>query len=162
MHGSSKSVQFIGQIDKPKKPPMPVSPTPPKPMPSHDSPYGCPQSPDMAEFPKPKLNSLPPDPLRKGEQYFIDLAGNIKKGPLNKSNACVCKPLFEKVEAKLDNDKQELKDHIDCRHDDLNAKICSLEKKTRNQLVTLNETVKEKLACERQECIQRIRAVSLV
>lgn len=43
------------------------------------SPYGCHYYPDTSEFPEPKLDSLPPDPLRKGEQYYLDLGGNIRK-----------------------------------------------------------------------------------
>ena len=43
------------------------------------SPYGCHAVPDIAKSLHPKLNSLPNEPLRKGEQYFLDLAGNIQK-----------------------------------------------------------------------------------
>lgn len=113
----------------------------------HDSPYGCPQSPDLNEFPQLKIDSLPSDPLSRGEQYFVDLAGNIKKGPVNKSNPCYCKPLFDKVEQKMESDKKELIDHIDCHHSHLSAKIYHLEKKT----ASLNETVKEKIASTTSE-----------
>ena len=118
---------------------------------SHDSPYGCPQSPDLSEFPALKIDSLPKDPLKKGEQYYIDLAGNIRKGPTNRISSCNCKPLFEKVERKMDSDKQEIKNHIDCRHDHLREKICHLEKKTTD----MSETFKEQIACERSECMTR-------
>lgn len=43
------------------------------------SPYGCHYFPDPQTFPQPRLDSLPSEPLRSGEQYFLDLAGNIKK-----------------------------------------------------------------------------------
>ena len=43
------------------------------------SPYGCHANPDIAKNLHLKLNSLPNEPLRKGEQYFLDLAGNIQK-----------------------------------------------------------------------------------
>lgn len=43
------------------------------------SPYGCHYYPDPKTFPKPRLDSLPHEPLKKGEQYYLDLAGNIKK-----------------------------------------------------------------------------------
>ena len=43
------------------------------------SPYGCFYPPDMAEFPQPRLDTLPKDPLGKGEQYYLDLSGNIRK-----------------------------------------------------------------------------------
>lgn len=124
---------------------------------SQESPYGCPRSPDLREFPKLKIDSLPQDPLRRGEQYYFDLAGNIKKGPVNRVPVCSCKPLFEKVEMKMDVDKQELKDHIDCKSEHLKEKIGVLEKKT----LDMGETLKEKIACERAECIQRSMRNSL-
>jgi hypothetical protein len=43
------------------------------------SPYGCHYYPDPKAFPQPNLDSLPHEPLKKGEQYYLDLAGNICK-----------------------------------------------------------------------------------
>ena len=45
------------------------------------SPYDCHLYPPVTaqELALPNLDSLPKDPLSAGEQYFIDLAGNIKK-----------------------------------------------------------------------------------
>jgi hypothetical protein len=43
------------------------------------SPYGCHYYPDPKVFPQPNLDSLPHEPLKKGEQYYLDLAGNICK-----------------------------------------------------------------------------------
>ena len=43
------------------------------------SPYGCHYSPDPTDFPDANPATLPDEPLGKGEQYFLDLAGNIKK-----------------------------------------------------------------------------------
>ncbi|RWS31785.1 ankyrin repeat domain-containing protein 6-like protein [Leptotrombidium deliense] len=97
---------------------------------AHDSPYGCPLYPDMTDFPQPKLDSLPTEPLKKGEQYYVDLAGNIRKGPVGKVFNCYCVPIFEK-------------------------------KKTSNQLITLQQTVKQKLANERTECANRNNRRSL-
>lgn len=37
----------------------------------HKSPYGCHTYPDIRNFPSPKLESLPKDPLEKGEQYYL-------------------------------------------------------------------------------------------
>lgn len=54
------------------------------------SPYGCHFYPDMKKFPSPKLETLPRDPLQKGEQYFIDLAGKIRKGPIGRASRCAC------------------------------------------------------------------------
>lgn len=57
------------------------------------SPYGCHYYPDPKAFPAPKLDTLPGEPLRKGEQYFLDLAGNICKVIFRKEYykfMCVC------------------------------------------------------------------------
>lgn len=53
------------------------------------SPYGCPQEPDMEEF-KLKIQSLPHEPLKKGEQYYLDLSGKIRKGPARAICDCNC------------------------------------------------------------------------
>lgn len=44
------------------------------------SPYGCHFYPDSRNFPPPKLETLPKEKLKKFEQYYLDLAGNIRKG----------------------------------------------------------------------------------
>jgi len=120
------------------------------------SPYGCHYEPDLDEFPLPRMNTLPDDPLRAGEQYFLDLAGNIKKGPTSKNSACYCGPAFQKFEKKLEKDKKELMKHIDSSHNKLDTKISHLERKTRDQLFNLNQTMKESFASERSECLDRM------
>ena len=120
------------------------------------SPYGCHYEPDMDEFPLPRMHTLPEDPLRAGEQYFLDLAGNIKKGPTSKNSACYCGPAFQKFEKKLERDKKELMKHIDSSHSKLDTKISHLERKTRDQLFNLNQTMKENFASERSECLDRM------
>lgn len=126
----------------------------------HDSPYGCPLAPDVKELCKTPTKSPPPDPLKKGEQYYIDLAGNVRKGPVGKS-VCFCSPLFEEFEKKLTKDKKELKEKIDSCHDNLDKKIDNLEEKTSHQLVTLNEAIKSKIANERSQCIERSQRSNL-
>jgi len=120
------------------------------------SPYGCHYEPDLDEFPLPRMNTLPDDPLRAGEQYFLDLGGNIKKGPTSKNSACYCGPAFQKFEKKLEKDKKELMKHIDSSHSKLDTKISHLERKTRDQLFNLNQTMKESFASERSECLDRM------
>lgn len=95
------------------------------------SPYGCHYYPDTSSFPKPKLDSLPTDPLRKGEQYYLDLAGNIRKGPVGVGYTCYCAPLFKHMEERLERDKKELKDHIDQAHAKLGHRVAGLEHRTR-------------------------------
>nr|XP_053639684.1 uncharacterized protein LOC128693835 [Cherax quadricarinatus] len=121
------------------------------------SPYGCQYYPptNVQELTTPNIDSLPKDPLSKGEQYFIDLAGNIKKGPVGVGYTCYCAPFFKNVEDKLEKDKVALMDHIDAAHDKLDAKITNLEHRTKSHIQHLSDNVKQKLADEKEECRQR-------
>ena len=65
------------------------------------SPYGCHYYPDMAEFPEPQMDTLPHEPLKAGEQYFLDLAGNIKKGPSGHGSTCYCAPFIHRYLTKF-------------------------------------------------------------
>lgn len=46
--------------------------------------------------------------MKRGEQYYLDLAGNICKGPVGVGYTCYCAPLFRHLEARLERDKREL------------------------------------------------------
>ncbi|XP_067216394.1 ankyrin repeat domain-containing protein 6 isoform X2 [Linepithema humile] len=115
------------------------------------SPYGCHYYPDPEAFPQPRLDSLPSDPLGRGEQYYLDLAGNIRKGPVGVGYTCYCAPFFRHMEAKLERDKAELKAHIDQAHERLDLKVANLERKTRGQISELTKCVQE----ERFKCDER-------
>lgn len=117
----------------------------------HWSPYGCHYYPDPKFFPKPKLASLPTEPLQKGEQYFLDLAGNIKKGPVGAGYTCYCAPFFKHMEDKMNEDKKDLKRHIDRAHEKLDQKVTDLEMKTQGQISELTRFV----AAERTMCKER-------
>lgn len=69
---------------------------------------------------------------------------------------CYCAPFFNHVEKKLDANKKELLNHIDSCNEDLKLKMSHLEKRTHDQLFTLNQKMKETLAIERGECAERI------
>ncbi|XP_057339625.1 ankyrin repeat domain-containing protein 6 isoform X2 [Microplitis mediator] len=113
------------------------------------SPYGCHYYPDPESFPSPKLDSLPSDPLARGEQYYLDLAGNIRKGPVGVGYTCYCAPFFRHMEAKMKRDKAELKAHIEQAHERLDLKVAHLEKRTRGQISELTRHfVAEKARCE--------------
>ena len=91
------------------------------------SPYGCHYYPDTRNFPTPKLESLPLDPLQKGEQYYMDLAGNIRKGPVGKGNRCNCAP-FDKT-AQVETCQNAHK-HVDKTNEKLDRRINALATKT--------------------------------
>lgn len=61
----------------------------------------------------------------------------------------------------MENDKQELIEHIDLAHDDLNAKITNLERRTRTQLRNINQGMKERLAADKAECLEKVERASI-
>lgn len=75
------------------------------------SPYGCHYFPDPKTFPAPKLETLPKEPLQYGEQYYLDLAGNIRKGPVGIGHTCYCKPFFHHMEQKISKSRFQFKEY---------------------------------------------------
>lgn len=91
------------------------------------------------------------------QQYFMDLAGNIRKGPaISNRRHCACGPAFQKFERKLDLDKRDLIKAIDHSHMRLDSRLNHLERRTRDQLFGLNQAMKESFAQERGECMDRM------
>ncbi|XP_054267735.1 ankyrin repeat domain-containing protein 6-like isoform X1 [Macrosteles quadrilineatus] len=103
------------------------------------SPYGCHYYPDSKAFPPPKLDSLPNEPLHKGEQYFLDLAGNIRKGPVGVGYTCYCAPFFQHMEARMERDKEELKKHITSAEKRIDKKVQNLERQTEVRISQLRK-----------------------
>ncbi len=68
----------------------------PQPHNPHWSPYGCHYYPDPGEFPDPDPSTLPEEPLRPGEQYYLDLSGKIRKGPVGSGYTCYCAPIIDR------------------------------------------------------------------
>lgn len=94
-----------------KKPHDPNSPDDPN-DPKIWSPYGCHYFPDPRTFPAPNLETFPKDPLKLGEQYYCDLAGNIRKGPVGLGNTCYCGPFFNHIEQKINQNKKCFKKYV--------------------------------------------------
>ena len=46
--------------------------------------------------------------LNPGEQFYLDLAGNIRKGPSTRNRNCYCAPVFAKFEKRLEKDHRDL------------------------------------------------------
>lgn len=86
------------------------------------SPYGCHFYPDMKKFPSPKIETLPKDPLQKGEQYFMDLAGKIRKGPIGRASRCACEKNQTNLCAAAQKFFNETNDKLDKRISEL-AKV---------------------------------------
>ena len=89
------------------------------------SPYGCHYYPDTRNFPQPKLESLPKEPLAKGEQYYIDLGGNIRKGPVGTGNTCYCAPLFKEI---INKNCKNVRKYADKANEKLDKRVAALAK----------------------------------
>ena len=72
-----------------------------------------------------------------------------------------CAPVFAKFEKRLEKDKRDLIRHIDTHQMKLDSKIAYLEKKTKEQLFGLNQSMKEAFAAERGECLDRMERRAL-
>lgn len=94
--------------------------------------------------------------MQQGEQYYLDLAGNIQKGPVG-IPPCYCGPVLHRLECRLAKDKQEILHRLDSAHMRLDAKIDGLERKTQQQLQGLQRTV-DSLGLESSAAgLQRVR-----
>ena len=107
------------------------------------SPYGCHYYPDMRKFPLPNLESLPHEPLQKGEQYYLDLGGNIRKGPAGRGNQCNCNAVDKESGVETCRNVQKF---VEVANEKLKRKIAELatkaEKTERNQ--NLRQSRREK------------------
>uniref|UniRef100_A0A6P7FR79 Ankyrin repeat and KH domain-containing protein CBG24701 n=1 Tax=Diabrotica virgifera virgifera TaxID=50390 RepID=A0A6P7FR79_DIAVI len=69
------------------------------------SPYGCHYFPDPKNFPSPRLDSLPQEPLKKGEQYYLDLAGKLlsmdELDPPDEDNPDNARPSVKELVARI-------------------------------------------------------------
>lgn len=90
------------------------------------SPYGCHYYPDTRSFPSPNLESLPKDPLQKGEQYYLDLGGNIRKGPVGKGSKCNCAPFDKDATTETCKNAQKF---VDLCNEKMDRKITELATK---------------------------------
>lgn len=113
------------------------------------SPYGCHYFPDPRSFPSPKLETLPKEPLKTGEQYFLDLAGHIHKGPVSVGNTCYCGPFFRHMENKLNCNRKSLKKYVHKTKERLGHKVQALAIKTNDQIEQLTRTmIEDRIRCE--------------
>lgn len=113
------------------------------------SPYGCHYAPDPKAFPSPRLETLPNEPLGKGEQYFLDLGGNIRKGPVGVNASCYCGPFFKHIENKMHRNRKSLRKYVDRAAEKLDHKVQALAMKTEDQIGELTKSIiTERIRCE--------------
>lgn len=101
------------------------------------SPYGCHYFPDPRTFPPPNLETLPKDPLKYGEQYYLDLAGNIHKGPIGIGNTCYCGPFFNHIEQQINQNKKSFKKYVLKATGKLDENVQELPQKTDGKIQTM-------------------------
>ncbi|XP_055626617.1 uncharacterized protein LOC129768777 [Toxorhynchites rutilus septentrionalis] len=117
--------------------------------PQHWSPYGCHYFPDPRNFPSPKLETLPKEPLAKGEQYFLDLAGNIRKGPVGVGNTCYCAPFFKHLEQRMNQNRKSIRKYVNRATEKLDSRMTALAIKTDDQIEELTKTmIANRVQCE--------------
>lgn len=102
--------------------------------PKNWSPYGCHYFPDPRTFPSPKLETLPKEPLGTGEQYYLDLAGNIRKGPVGVGNTCYCGPFFRHIEQRISQNKKSFKKYVQKATGRLDSKVQALALQTEDKI----------------------------
>ncbi|XP_055383300.1 uncharacterized protein LOC129613327 [Condylostylus longicornis] len=113
------------------------------------SPYGCHYFPDPRSFPAPKLDTLPKEPLNAGEQYFLDLAGNIRKGPVGVGNTCYCGPFFRHIEERISKNRKSLKKYVHKATERLDNKVQALALKTDDQIEQLTKSMlADRIRCD--------------
>lgn len=98
------------------------------------SPYGCHYFPDLRVFPSPKLETLPKEPLNRGEQYYLDLAGNIRKGPVGVGNTCYCGPFFRHIEQRISQNKRSFKKYVQKETGKVDCKVQALATETKDKI----------------------------
>lgn len=102
--------------------------------PKNWSPYGCHYFPDPRTFPSPKLETLPKEPLSNGEQYYLDLAGNIRKGPIGVGNTCYCGPFFRHIEQRISQNRKSFKKYVHKATEKLDSKVQALALQTDDKI----------------------------
>uniref|UniRef100_A0AAG5DXG7 Uncharacterized protein n=1 Tax=Anopheles atroparvus TaxID=41427 RepID=A0AAG5DXG7_ANOAO len=117
--------------------------------PKHWSPYGCHYFPDPRNFPSPKLETLPKEPLGNGEQYFLDLAGNIRKGPVGIGNTCYCAPFFRHLEQRMNQNRRSIRKYVHRATEKLDSRMTALAMRTDDQIEELTKSmIANRVQCE--------------
>ncbi|XP_063402585.1 uncharacterized protein DDB_G0287625-like isoform X2 [Mytilus trossulus] len=93
---------------------------------------------------------------KTGQQYFRDLAGNIKQGPIGYTPICQCMPALHQLEKRVGQDKEHIYEHIDASHRILKNRMDQLDKKTTQQITTFDMWSRDRFDEEERNCYNRI------
>ena len=70
----------------------------------------------------------------------------INQGPTSNGGTCYCEPFLHRCEQQMDRNKKEVLKHLSSTHGRLANRITSLEKKTKDQISYLSNSMKETIA----------------
>ena len=70
----------------------------------------------------------------------------INQGPTSNGGTCYCEPFLHRCEQQMDRNKKEVLKHLSNTHGRLANRITSLEKKTKDQISYLSNSMKETIA----------------
>lgn len=93
---------------------------------------------------------------KTGQQYYRDLAGNIKQGPVGYTPICQCMPALEQLEKRVDKDKEHIYEHIDASHQILKNRMDQLDRRTTQQITSFDQWSRERFDEEERNCYSRI------
>ena len=68
------------------------------------------------------------------------------QGPSSNGTTCYCEPFIHQCEKQMDRNKKEVLKHLETTHGRLANRITSLEKKTKDQISYLSNSMKENIA----------------
>ncbi|KAL5010629.1 hypothetical protein ScPMuIL_012934 [Solemya velum] len=93
---------------------------------------------------------------RNGLQYYRDLAGNVKQGPIGYAPVCQCLPVIKNIEKKVDVARESIYDHIDATQKILQNRMEQLDQKHMQQVFAVDRWTQQRLDAEEIACHQRI------
>ena len=70
----------------------------------------------------------------------------LLQGPTSNGYTCYCEPFIDRFEQKMDRNKREVVKHLESTHGRLASRISNLEKKTKDQISHLSNSMKETIA----------------
>ncbi|KAK3585537.1 hypothetical protein CHS0354_022945 [Potamilus streckersoni] len=94
---------------------------------------------------------------RPGVQYFRDLAGNIKQGPIGYSPLCHCMPVIQNLENRVAKTRDDIYEHIETSQQAMNERIDQYDHKASLRVHALEHFTKGRLEEEERECRKRIQ-----
>ena len=98
--------------------------------------------------------------LRADTKYHRKSSGMRQQRGASESNThkghCDCTPLLEKIGKTIEKDKKDILSHLVQNNKKIETRLDSFEKKTKNQMFSFNQNMKECFANERNDCQERM------